>query len=77
MNDDMRVAKCPKCENEEFSEEANHCRICGLKAYNLCEGEPEYDFNGEVIDRHYHRNPSNARHCETCGAPTVFLKAEF
>ncbi|HHX23710.1 MAG TPA: hypothetical protein GX723_06835 [Thermoanaerobacterales bacterium] len=77
MNEDMRVSTCPRCENEEFSEEAEYCRICGLRAYNYCEGEPEYDWNGYQTDTHYHRNPSNARYCETCGNPTIFFKEKI
>ena len=71
MNSELRIIRCPQCGNEEFSDNAKHCRICGLMAYNTCEGEPEDDqYEDDVA---YHKNPSNARYCETCGRPTVFL----
>lgn len=74
MNDEFRVLKCPKCGNEEFSDEAQFCRICGLRAYNRCKGEHEDDGYGNFIGMHYHNNHSNARYCETCGQPTEFLE---
>lgn len=74
MDENMRAIECPRCGNEEYSQGAKFCRICGLQAYNYCEGEPEYDYNGNQTDVHYHKNPSNARYCETCGNPTVFFK---
>ena len=74
LNEDMRVIECPRCENEEFSQDAVYCKICGLRAYNYCEGEPEYDLSGYQTDTIYHKNPSNARYCETCGQPTIFFK---
>jgi hypothetical protein len=74
LNEDMRVIECPRCENEEFSQDAGYCKICGLRAYNYCEGEPEYDLSGYQTDTIYHKNPSNARYCETCGQPTNFFK---
>ena len=60
-----RISVCPVCQNTEFSEGANYCRICGTSRRNLC--MPEFDQAPE------HENPSNARYCEYCGAPTVFF----
>jgi Zn-dependent peptidase ImmA (M78 family)/ribosomal protein L37E len=73
MNNVLRVIECPRCGNEEFSDNAGYCRICGLTSYNYCEGQPEYDGFGEenVV---YHKNLGNARYCETCGRSTAFLK---
>ncbi|SHK56400.1 hypothetical protein [Paramaledivibacter caminithermalis] len=45
--------------------------------FNYCEGDPEYDYNGNLIDTHYHKNDSNARFCEICGQRTVFFKEEL
>lgn len=61
----MRVKICPRCGNTQFSENAYYCRICGTDLYNYCDGSA-----GEG----QHVNPSNARFCETCGAPTYFGK---
>ena len=77
MDEELRVTECPKCGNEEFSKDADYCRICGTPLYNLCEGEDIYDYNGNY-DRHEgHRNHGNARFCEKCGKPTAFFKAKF
>lgn len=70
----LRVETCPKCGNQEFSENAMFCRICGTSIYNMCEGETDNNGYGEyIVDGSQHRNPSNARYCETCGKPTYFL----
>ncbi|MCR4437317.1 MAG: hypothetical protein QHH10_14380 [Peptococcaceae bacterium] len=69
MDENLRVTRCPLCENEEFSKKAEYCRICGTGLYNRCEGEWDRFANDEV----YHYNPGNARYCETCGKPTYFL----
>ncbi len=63
----FRVIKCPKCSNEDFSEEANYCKICGAPLFNTCE------------DQHtcYHNNVGNARFCETCGSQTEFFKLGY
>ena len=60
-----RVKICPVCGNEEFSEDADYCRICGTDLFNRCE-------NGDNFGQH--PNPSNARFCEQCGAPTNYFK---
>lgn len=62
----MRILECPRCKNDEFGKDAFHCRICGLSLYNLCVGENEYN--------QQHKNPSNARFCETCGCETNFFR---
>lgn len=77
MDDDLRVTECPKCKNEEFSPEADFCRICGTSLYNLCDGEDIYDYNGNYQDTERHRNHGNARFCEKCGKPTMFLNKKF
>ena len=60
QNDNRRAIKCPKCGNEEFSDDAEYCKICGLQVYNYC------------AERH--RNVGNARFCETCGRETVYYE---
>lgn len=74
---DLRFVRCPKCGNEEYSEDAKFCRICGLSAYNECEGSPEYGDFGDVVDLHVHKNVGNARYCESCGKPTMLLKEKL
>jgi len=74
LDENMKVLKCPLCDNEDFSENAEHCKICGTKVYNYCLGQEIYDYNGNFDDRIYHKNPSNARFCETCGNKTEFFQ---
>lgn len=71
--DTFRVLICPKCENEEFSQDATYCRICGLNLFNLCPGKPQISDMGDEYRDEQHRNPSNARFCETCGEKTLYF----
>ena len=43
MDENGRAKACPVCGNEQFSEDADFCRICGFAVYNLCEGVQTYD----------------------------------
>lgn len=72
MNEDKRVIKCPRCGNEEFSDNAEFCRVCGLPVFNYCEGEEQYDYHGNYLDTTKHKNPGNARFCEICGRKTTY-----
>ena len=54
---------------QNFSDNADYCRICGTSRRNLC--VPQFDQAPE------HENPSNARYCEYCGAPTVFFNLKL
>lgn len=65
---------CPVCENEDFSEDSLHCKICGTNLYNDCDGVHYQDYNGYEQIGDIHHNPSNARYCETCGAKTQYFK---
>ncbi len=68
LDKNMTVTICPRCENEQFVHNSNHCRICGLSARNTCEGY--YD---EMIEAYIVHNCSgNARFCEYCGKATIF-----
>lgn len=69
----LRFVSCPKCGNEEYSENAVYCRICGFSAYNECEGYYDND-EGEHVS---HRNVGNARYCEFCGQPTMLFKEKL
>ena len=69
----LRFVSCPKCGNEEYSEEALYCRICGFPTYNECEGHYDQERDEYVT----HRNVGNARYCEYCGQPTTLLKEKL
>ena len=77
MDDNLRVTKCPKCENEQFDNNAEYCRICGTPLFNICEGQDERDTFGNFIERTYHKNYGNSRFCERCGEPTRYFKLKF
>ena len=47
MDSNLRVTACPLCGNEEFSDDAEFCRICGTVLYNNCEGQRIYDDFGK------------------------------
>ncbi len=66
LDENMRLIKCPKCGNDEFSDNAEYCKICGTFLYNCCMPEEDY------IEKK-HKNIGNARYCEQCGAPTTFF----
>lgn len=74
MDEEGKVLECPRCNNEEFSQDAEHCRICGLSTSNKCEGYYDEEYGGHFVS---HDNPSNARFCETCGKPTAFFNEEI
>lgn len=77
VDNEKRFVRCPRCGNEEYSSEAAFCRICGLPAYNECEGSVEYDDFGNTEGFHIHRNAGNARYCEYCGKPTMLFKEKI
>ncbi len=70
----LRVTECPRCNNEDFRENASYCRICGLELVNVCIPEQVEAANGDYYDPEPHTNPPNARFCEICGAPTVYFQ---
>lgn len=77
MDENGRAKSCPVCGNEQFSEDADFCRICGFAVYNLCEGIQIYDDFGNYEGIEQHKNAGNARFCEKCGQPTHFFKAKI
>ena len=77
MDGNLKVIRCPQCNNEEFIEKGSYCRICGGPVFNLCEGEEHFDDFGHSMGFTYHRNAGNARYCELCGKPTQFLKIGY
>lgn len=77
MDENLRVTQCPKCGNEQFSKDAEHCRICGTSLFNFCEGEDIFDYNGNFDYHDVHKNCGNARFCEKCGRPTCFFQQKF
>lgn len=58
-----RVMICPACRNEEFSENARFCRICGTPACNTCADES----CGRACS-------PGARFCAACGSETVYAR---
>lgn len=72
--DTLRIEQCPRCHNQQFSPNALYCRICGMDLYNRCDGMEEDSYgNWYPNEQARHKNPSNARFCETCGRPTFFF----
>lgn len=76
-DNNLRFVRCPRCGNEEYSDEAKYCRICGCSAYNECEGSFDEDEYGNRGLYQIHRNVGNARYCECCGQPTMLLKEKL
>ena len=76
-DNNLRFVSCPRCGNEEYSEKAQYCRLCGLSAYNECDGSQDYDDFGNVIGFSVHKNIGNARYCEFCGKPTKLFKEKL
>lgn len=72
-DNNLRFVSCPRCGNEEYSQNAQYCRICGFYAYNECEGY----YDQEQCEHINHRNAGNARYCEFCGQPTMLLKEKL
>ena len=58
-----RVKVCPACRNEEFSENARFCRICGIPAFNACADES----CGRACS-------PGACFCAACGSETVYAR---
>ena len=77
MDGNGRAKTCPVCGNEQFSEDADFCRICGFAVYNLCEGMQICDDYGNYEGFEQHKNAGNARFCEKCGKPTHFFKSKI
>ena len=64
-----RPVKCPNCGNEEISDNANYCMICGEYIINDCTFS-NCGMVGEML-------PGNARYCPYCGAPSRYLRKGF
>ena len=76
-HEDMRVIECPRCENEEFSQDAGYCKICGLGAYNYCEGEAQYDLSGYQRIQFTTRILVMLDTVKLVDSPPSFLKKDF
>ncbi|MCD7712441.1 MAG: hypothetical protein LUJ25_06980 [Firmicutes bacterium] len=78
VDENLRFIKCPRCGNEQYSDNAKYCRICGFNVYNECEGDYERDeYGNQEGPFQIHRNVGNARYCEFCGQPTMLLKEKL
>lgn len=72
-NESLMFLKCPVCGNDQFSHEAEFCRVCGSAIYNFC--KDHYDETGYKKSNGCGRpNPGNARFCEYCGNPTLLYE---
>jgi hypothetical protein len=57
----LRANFCPKCDNEDISEIAVFCILCGTPLFNYCSDE-----------KCNHLNSIYAYFCELCGEPTIY-----
>ena len=60
INDSMQFSPCPVCGNDEFSEDADFCKVCGTPLSNRCTQDAT------------HINHPEAKYCYECGKPTFF-----
>ena len=65
MTENGLALRCPACGNTEFPPGKDYCPRCGESRRNLCHPADS------LAPRH--TCPNNARYCEQCGSPTVFL----
>ncbi|MBR4948498.1 MAG: hypothetical protein IKZ29_08070 [Clostridiales bacterium] len=77
VDDNLQFIKCPNCDNEEFSLNSKHCKICGFDVFNYCLGYRVEDENGIFCGIEQHKNTGNARYCETCGEKTILFNAKL
>lgn len=67
---------CPRCGNDEFSDGAEYCKLCGLYLYNVCINSESFnpETSNIVAEVSYDgcgaQNPADARYCEYCGSET-------
>lgn len=82
LNRNGRVAKCPKCENEEL--DGKYCKICNIYLFNICTGittnEPSEHKGRNWGD--YNQGckgllDGNARFCHDCGSASSFFAEEL
>lgn len=75
MDENLKLSKCPRCQNEQFYDDSEFCDICGLPVFNYCLGFEIYDDRANYLGRDdkKHKNYGNARYCRICGAETVFF----
>lgn len=62
LDEYARVRNCARCGNDQLSDEAQFCQICGTPLYNRCTSR-----SCQTAAQ------GNARFCVLCGAPTTFL----
>lgn len=63
LNQRGRATVCPQCQNEDISDDADYCEICGASLINRCTN-PECKAIGS----------GKARFCKKCGSETEFGK---
>jgi Zn-dependent peptidase ImmA (M78 family)/RNA polymerase subunit RPABC4/transcription elongation factor Spt4 len=68
VDENNRYLECPLCGNDQLSDHANYCKICGLHLFNSCTNAPKKEQKCGKI------NPPDARFCEYCGEETHLMR---
>jgi hypothetical protein len=64
LNKQNQFSICPVCGVEDYSEEAEFCKICGTPLFNACTHDPA------------HLNYPESKYCYICGNTTAFYETE-
>ena len=67
---------CPRCHNNDISENETFCWNCGLELGNCCDN-PECVYQGPLSERNVVELPDNFTYCPYCGSQTRFAKIGF
>ena len=76
VDENSKALVCPKCNNEEITQDGEFCMICGENIKNFCEGYinergfQEEEGCGKEL-------PGNARFCPYCGGMSHFYNKDF
>lgn len=78
IDENGRFSLCPRCGNDDISEEATYCKMCGFYLFNKCINDSAY--NDSMVNFDYGQycgaiNDGDARYCEHCGSPTILTRA--
>ncbi|WP_217596315.1 ImmA/IrrE family metallo-endopeptidase [Cohnella sp. GbtcB17] len=74
LNSFGRPRICPRCQNEEISENHIYCGVCATYLANRCT-HIEYGWNNSIEYACEEPAAGNARFCTKCGAPTTYFQA--
>jgi len=78
IDENGRFSLCPRCGNNDISDEATYCKMCGFYLFNKCINDSAY--NDSIVNFDYRQycgaiNDGDARYCEHCGSPTILTRA--